>query len=214
MDELIEIVKGKFGFLKKYSNWNFDKPSLREVSSLLRFLFIDNWWSIQQIKNKLNLEDIKIELNKNIFDNTPWTIFYQHWWWNMNGDIIIQWLHIVNRALTPVEIKNMYEEQKKLMEQKEELTIWQYFNTISLNYNWTNITKEFLVKFSANKLWWNHYDESRNHKKEQEEEMMLALDKIMKNYEVLNENPIFIEIMSIGQLLSNDKNLNNFIDNL
>lgn len=214
MEELKEITKWKFKFLKEYSNWTFDKSKLREVSTLLRFLFIDNWWSIQQIKNKLNLVEPKIELTKNDFNNIPWTVFYQCWWWNKNWEISIQWRQIINRVLTPEEIKQMYEEWIKLMEEKKFLTIGQYFNTISFSYKWINISYEFLVIFAANKLWGNHYDKSRKHIKENEEKMMLALDEIMNNYKILDENPIFIEIMSISQLLSNDNNLNDFINKL
>jgi len=203
--KLISVVSEDLDYLTDDWTQDIDDPSLRRSSPVLRSLLIEG--QLMKVVNMLN-EEISvmaplISKHEQVLDD-PSIVFYQSGGANHKG-MEIQSMMQANRAMTPEEIKENYENQKELIGKNYPLKLTKFMKQVSFMINGTKINREEVVKYVANKRGGAHYDGSRNTEKPgskgELEKKFTLLDGVHDDIIVADKNAVYYELLSIGQRL-------------
>lgn len=208
--ELIRIVSEDLDYLNDEWSQDIDDASLRRSSPILRSLLIEG--QLMKVVNMLNEQAMVmtplISMNEDRL-NDPSIVFYQSGGANYKG-MEVQFVSYGNRALSPDEVKKVYEEQKELIGKNHPIKLTKFMKQVSFMINGTKINREEVVKYIANKRGGAHYDGSRNDQKSGSkgdlEKKFMLLDSIHDGTVMADKNAVYYELLSIGQRLiaSND----------
>ncbi len=202
--ELIKIVAEDLDYMTDEWSQDIDDASLRRASPVLRSLLIEG--QLMKVANMLN-EEISvmaplISKYENELEDLS-IVFYQSGGAKFKG-MKIQFLKKLNRAMTPEEIKVIYE-KKKIIGQNYSLKLTKFMKQVSFMINGIKINREEVLKYIANRRGGAHYDNSRKTKKLGSkgdlEKKFILLDSVHASTVVADKNSVYYELLSIGQRL-------------
>ena len=201
--ELIRVVSEDLDYLSDEWNQDIDDASLRRSSPVLRSLLIEG--HLMRVVNMLNEQVMLMTPLVSMKEDTlndPSIVFYQSGGANYKG-MEVQFTSQRNRALSPEEIKETYEEQKELIGKNHPIKLTKFMKQVSFMINGTKIDREEVIKYIANKRGGAHYDGSRNEQKPGSkgnlERKFMLLDTIHSGTAMADKNAVYYELLSIGQ---------------
>jgi hypothetical protein len=102
---------------------------------------------------------------------------------------------VINRSLSPEEVKARYEAQKSTpVEREQPLSNW--LSSPCMKVCGVSVTRRDVVAFVANKLGGVHLDNRRNPKKDAG---YVALDEARERVGILGTDSVYAELAAIGQ---------------
>lgn len=211
--ERLELVRQDLIFLQKEWDQAVEDESLRRSSNVLRnFLVYDElgkaWRSIGLSKQPKitspNLASVVegIEL-KNI-------VLAQAGGANYNSMKIATILQ-VNYAFSDEDVQEQYRRGPHAIES----TFWlsEFMNSPCIISNGVIITRRELIQYVANKLGGTHLDLKRDLQKLSDIKYSM-LDSIRKTVKIADKSAVYFELLSIGQCVSNSKDIELLINRI
>lgn len=198
--ELLKIVFDDLRYLESEWGSSIKDDELRRGSTVLRRLLVNGdllrSWRISGISGhpyivSPSLSGIVSFLNKQ-------QIPIRHLLFALSGSAPygfgrVETPFAIDLALSDNQIKELYEKGRSTEKQK----LNKFINSPCIYVTGTPIVRRELIQFVSNKLGGAHYDEIRNRKKLIEEKFR-KLDEVRSQYEVLDKNAIYYELLSIG----------------
>jgi len=210
--KFLQTVLADLVFLEREWGGDISDDAIRRNSPTLRYLLVDG--KLKEAGAMLN-QRIRIltpesSLEKNVPDIESTTFFMSAGAKISNGYVESAW--DVNRALSPEEVKRNYDKSKRLSSSSIPLSIDSFLSQISFIYEKARINKREVIKYVANKLGGAHYDSNRVKINStegllKEEEKFPILDDISEQMKILGRNPIFLEMIGIGQRIINSSDV-------
>lgn len=209
--KLLGIVNEDLTFLSTKWNQAIDDVSLRIASPILRRLLIDGM--LTKAANMLNMQiEITVPLvsRAGSFENLRNVEFYQCGGAKYKG-MIIQSVSMFNKALSPQEIKELYQRNKDKFDKTCPVNISVFLKQPSFVIRGTTINREEVIKYVANKLGGAHYDSKRkiagDTSKITLEHKYALMDMVHNGMIVASKDAIYYELLSIGQTLINSRDV-------
>lgn len=201
--ELIRIVSEDLDYLNDEWNQDIDDASLRRSSPVMRSLLIEG--RLMRVVNMLNeqvmVDTPLISMTEDRL-NDPSITFYQAGGAKYKG-MEVQFMSLLNRAMSSEEMKKNYESEKELIGKNHPIELTKFMKQVSFMIKGTKINREEVIKYIANKRGGAHYDESRNVQKPGSkgdlEKKFILLDSIHSDTVIADKNSVYYELLSIGQ---------------
>jgi hypothetical protein len=209
--ELARLVSEDLEFLFNEWNQDIDDASLRRSSPVLRSLLVEG-----------QLGNISHQAGKEIRILAPAICrliteaelkhknYYQAGGAKYKG-MQVQSTSMVNRALSPEEIKADYERTKDVMGKSYPVKLSVFLKQTSFVVDGVLINREEVIKYVANKLGGAHYDSARLNSTPKGgpslEDKYALLDKARVEIQVAGKNAIYYELLSIGQRIVNSRDV-------
>ena len=124
-------------------------------------------------------------------------------------------MEMLNKAYTAEEVKERHESEQKIKGRTKPVSLDQFLSQTSFIVHGVKISRRTAIKYVANKLGGAHYDEKRKIASslsaiKKEEEKFPLLDSI-QSMQVMDRNPIYYEMIGIGQKVVHSKNTDKLI---
>jgi hypothetical protein len=210
--KLLQTVLEDLVFLEKEWGGDISDDTIRRNSPTLRYLLVDGKLKDAgaMLNQRIRILTPESALEKNIPDIESTTFFMSAGAKISNG--FVESVRHINRALSAEEVKRNYDESKRLSGSSIPLSIDSFLSQISFVYEKARINKREVIKYVANKLGGAHYDSKRvkinsTEGLSKEEEKFPLLDAISEQMKILDRNPIFLEMIGIGQRVINSSDV-------
>jgi len=198
--QLLNVVYSDLCYIRDEWNEVIEDDKLRRDSTVLRRLLVDGdllrVWNItgfhEQPKiNSPSLSAITAFLNR-------YNIGLSHLKFACSGSGPLRGGRVetpffIDLKLSDDQVSELYQEGRSIVSQR----LTKYLNAPCIYANGIPIRREELIKFVSNKLGGAHFD-SRRRKDKLLEKKFMNLDDIRSNYEILEKDFIFYELLSIG----------------
>lgn len=209
--ELLQIVLEDLEYLSSHWDQDIDDASLRRTSPVLRTLLIDGKLLAAAKEVGLDIRVLTPAITKAHTETEMKSMkFYQAGGAKYQGNIV-QSFSIINRALSPEERKDRYEIEKKLIGKNYPVKLSEFLRQASFVVEGIIINREEVIKYVANKLGGAHYDSNRRSSPPGApislEDKYMLLDSIRNSTMVADKNAIYYELLSIGQRLVNNHDI-------
>lgn len=204
MEDLIHIVLSDLEYLSKEGVLNIDDDSLRRTSPILRRLLIQN--DLQKVWKELGLNKeprFKVPMLSKVLKEIPKNkvIFASAGGAKYNGLELIGVL-VVDYVFTSEERKRLF--SKTIM--KETLGLNAFVKSNSIIIEGREISRSTLIKYIANKLGGDHYDQRRVDN--DVDDGFVLLDKVTtEEYKLADKNAVYFEFLSLIQTLINSRDI-------
>lgn len=189
------VVTGDLRWLRDADLNTADETVLRELSARLRKLLIDNGGTLQRLRKAMGLRGeprvSAVEIPSGM--TGPDVLFAQAGGMERGGTRVAH-TAIVNRPMSPEEVKARYEAMKDGPPIVER-TLSNWLSHGCMRVDRVVVTRRDVIKFVANKLGGVHFDTSRN------DPGYVALDKARESHTVLDLDPVYAQLTATGQQL-------------
>ena len=208
MSNIIEVVVSDLKFLLEEWDDSVDDHSLRRSSPVLRRLLVHN--DLQKAWLDLGMEkepQIKVSTLSPILQSIPKgkIIFASAGGAKYKGREL-RGMFMANYAMSPEEIKQNYSQGLP----EEILGLRAFVNAPAVVINGQEISRKTVIKFIANKLGGDHFDQKRS---ENTEEIQFSLlDQATSQIKLADKNAVYFELLSAGQALINADDIKKFIN--
>lgn len=200
--ELLKIIFEDIRYITK--EWNakdISDASLRRSSNILRRLLIHR--DLFKAAYLFNMRKLRVLGSNESYPSLPGAVLYQAGGGKSNG-LQVKGFTMCDRALTDEEMRLLYE---KIGQPKNKpINLNEFMKQPSIVIRGTKINREEIIKYVCNKLGGAHYDNKRKEDKELERKYKL-LDEHKNSSELTGKNAIYFELLSIGQKLVNNKDI-------
>lgn len=200
--ELLKIVFEDLEHItKEWNDKDISDANLRRSSDILRRLLIHD--DLFKAARSFEMKKLRVLSSDEEYPSFPDAVLHQAGGGKFNG-VQIKGFTIYNRALTPEEMKRSYKDSKKKKNKPVKLS--KFLKRPSITIEGTTINREEIIKYVCNKLGGAHYDTRRKVGHTLEEKYKL-LDKHKDSTELAGKKAIYFELLSIGQKLVNNKDV-------
>lgn len=196
------------------SEWGGDisEGTIRRNSPMLRYLLVDGKLKEAgaMLQHRIRILTPESSLEKNLPDIEATQFFMSGGAKISSG--FVESCQFVNRAWSAEEVKRNYEESRKFAARSLPVNIDAFLSQTSFIYGKARINRREVIKYVSNKLGGAHYDSKRvritsTDGLSREEEKFPLLDAISKDWKILDRNPIFLEMIGIGQKVINSNDV-------
>lgn len=208
MPNIIEVVVSDLKFLLEEWDDSVDDHSLRRSSPVLRRLLVHN--DLQKAWLDLGMEkepQIKVSTLSSILQSIPKEkITFASAGGAKYKGMELRGALMANYAMSPEEIKQNYSQGIP----EEILGLRAFINAPTVVINGQEISRRTVIKFIANKLGGDHFDQKRNG--DAEETQFSLLDQAASQIKLADKNAIYFELLSAGQALINADDIRIFME--
>jgi len=200
--ELLKMVYEDLEYItKEWNQKDVSDANLRRSSNILRKLLIDG--DIFKVARMLDIKKLRVLSSGEEYPNLPGSIIHQSGGGKFGG-MRIKGFTVYNRALLPKEIKSSYKESKK--RKNKPIKLHEFIQRPSLIIQNIKINREEIIKYICNKLGGVHYDSKRREESDLDKKYKI-LDEYNKSNNLAGKNAVYFELLSIGQRLVNNKDI-------
>lgn len=217
--ELVETTLEDIRHIARETEPLCDDHQLRRVSVQLRRLLVDDAFVRSWKLLKLQPKSPTVVAPRLRADGLFSSDFAVAGGGDVGGISIGNAKFMPGRALSSEEVKALYEREKNDMEFNFSLS--EFKDSCAVYAAGQKITRQQLIQYIANKKGGAHLD----HKRKKDEEAYVVLDKALENSmqfggrpaqngepTVSGKNGIYLELLSIGQFLTNSPDTKRFIE--
>lgn len=204
--DLIEMVSDDLEYLAKEFHHTAEDAEIRRGSAVLRKLISDGLLADAAREVDIDISIMALEIRAAL--TLPEFRFYQLGGGRCNG---YRQCHATVRGGAPTdeEIKSLFASKPNgQIDKKKLISLNSYIDQPSYVLNGMTISHREVVKYVANKLGGTHLDSSRRDAKLLDEKFRV-LDSIRTMVEMVytNKNSIYFELLSIGQCISDSRDI-------
>lgn len=205
--ELLQLTLDDLNYLSDEWHQEVDDSLLRITSPILRNLLIYD-------RLKLTADSLQHRIRimaPAIYKAVPEEELLAYSYWQCGGakhkGTWVMASGMKNSAMSPEEIKANYGRTKSVIGKSFPVKLASYLKQTSFVVQGTKIPRSTVIKYVCNKLGGTHYDTSRDHGNDEIEAQFSLLDKVKSQIVVADKNAIYFELLSIGQRISNSRDV-------
>ncbi len=207
-DELVHTVASDLRYLREQWDEQVDDDSLRRSSTVLRRLLVDNElqraWKAAGFSKEPTIAASALSLPPIPLDRIRVASAGGA---RYKGMVLSGLLTTVAGGMTEAEIAA---DRAAGPPKEEQFGLRRFIKSPCMVAEGLEVPRRILIKYVANKLGGSHFDSRRG--TDPEDKIFGRLDSIGKTIEMVGKNPIYFELLSIGQALAHARDIKEFCD--